>query len=58
VPLATPKRGLIWQFSAPGFPAVLLWVFAKNEADDLTAGQLKRLVGEAEWLTQDFGGKR
>jgi hypothetical protein len=55
------KRGggrVIYWYHSPGFPAVLLWVFAKNEADDLTAAQLKRLVGEAEWLTQDFGGKR
>jgi hypothetical protein len=55
------KRGggrIIYWYHSPGFPAVLLWVFAKNEADDLTAAQLKRLVGEAEWLTHDFGGKR
>jgi hypothetical protein len=55
------KRGggrIIYWYHSPGFPAVLLWAFAKNEADDLTAAQLKRLVGEAEWLIEDFGGKR
>ncbi len=49
---------LVYWYHSPGFPAVLLWVFAKNEADNLTAAQLKRLVGEAEWLIEDFGGKR
>ena len=62
IPLAgRGKRGggrIIYWYHSQGFPAVLLWVFAKNEADDLTATQLKRLVSEAEWLTQDFGGKR
>jgi hypothetical protein len=55
------KRGggrIIYWYHSPGFPAVLLWVFAKNEADDLTAAQLKRLVGEADMLVDDFGGKR
>ena len=50
-------RTIYW-FHSLGFPAVLLWVFAKNEADNLTAAQLKRLVGEADWLIEDFGGKR
>ena len=49
---------IIYWYHSPGFPAVLLWVFAKNEADNLTAAQLKRLVGEADWLIEDFGGKR
>jgi hypothetical protein len=55
------KRGggrIIYWYHSPGFPAVLLWVFAKNEADDLIAAQLKRLVGEADMLVDDFGGKR
>jgi hypothetical protein len=55
------KRGggrIIYWYHSPGFPAVLLWVFAKNEADDLTAVQLKRFVGEADKLIEDFGGKR
>lgn len=49
---------IIYWYHSQGFPAVLLWVFAKNEADNLTAAQLKRLVGEADWLIEDFGGKR
>jgi hypothetical protein len=55
------KRGggrIIYWYHSQGFPAVLLWVFAKNEADDLTATQLKRLVGEADRLIDDFGGKK
>jgi hypothetical protein len=54
------KRGggrIVYWYHSPGFPAVLLWVFAKNEADVLTAVQLKRLVGEADHLIDDFGGK-
>ena len=62
VPLAgRGKSGggrIIYWFHSSGYPAVLLWVFAKNEADNLTAAQLKRLVGEADWLIEDFGGKR
>ena len=49
---------IIYWYHSPGYPAVLLWVFAKNEADSLSAAQLKRLVGEVEWLIKDFGGTR
>jgi hypothetical protein len=49
---------IIYWYHSPGYPAVLLWVFAKNEADNLSAAQRKRLVGEADWLIEDFGGKR
>ena len=49
---------IIYWYQSPGYPAVLLWAFAKNEADNLSAAQLKRLVGEAEWLITDFGGTR
>lgn len=49
---------IIYWYHSPGYPAVLLWVFAKNEADNLTAAQLKRLVDEADWLIDDFGGRR
>lgn len=55
------KRGggrIIYWYHSPGFPAVLLWVFAKNEADDLTAAQMKRLVAEADRLIDDFGGRK
>jgi hypothetical protein len=49
---------IIYWYHSPGYPAVLLWVFAKNEADNLTAAQLKRLVDEADGLIDDFGGRR
>ncbi len=55
------KRGggrIIYWYHSPGYPAVLLWVFAKNEADDLTADQRKRLVAEADLLIEDFGGRK
>jgi hypothetical protein len=55
------KRGggrIIYWYQSQGFPAVLLWIFAKNEADDLTSAQLKRLVSEADKLIEDFGDKR
>ena len=62
VPLAgRGKSGggrIIYWYHSPGYPAVLLWVFAKNEADNLTAAQLKRLVDEADGLIDDFGGRR
>src|SRR5712692_9878846 len=41
------KRGggrVIYWFHSEGFPAVLLWAFAKNEASDLTANQRKQLA--------------
>lgn len=55
------KRGggrIIYWYHSLCYPAVLLWVFAKNEADDLTAVQMKRLVGEADGLIEDFGGRK
>lgn len=55
------KRGggrIIYWYHSRGFPAVLLWVFAKNEADDLTAVQLKRLLDETGQLIEDFGGRK
>ncbi len=62
IPLAgRGKRGggrIIYWFHSPGFPAVLLWVFAKNEADDPTAAQRKRLIEVADLLVEDFGGKK
>jgi hypothetical protein len=55
------KRGggrIIYWYHSPGYPAVLLWMFAKNETDDLTATQLKRLIQEADHLIDEFGGRR
>jgi hypothetical protein len=36
----------------------LLWVFAKNEAADLTNEQRIRLAAVANALLADFGGRR
>ena len=55
------KRGggrIIYWFHSDGFPAVLLWVFAKNEAADLTSEQRSRLAAAANALLTDFGGRR
>ena len=54
------KRGggrVIYWYHSLGYPAVLLWVFAKNEASDLTATQRKLLSEQAAGLLEDFGGK-
>jgi hypothetical protein len=55
------KRGgarVIYWFHSAAYPAVLLWAFAKNEADDLTAEQRKVLARESQRLLEDFGGSR
>jgi hypothetical protein len=41
----------------PGFPAVLLWAFAKNEAADLSPAQNAQVKWIAGRLIEDFGGK-
>ena len=51
------KRGggrVIYWFHNEGYPAVLLWAFAKNEASDLTKVQLLELARVAAELTEDF----
>jgi hypothetical protein len=51
------KRGggrVIYWFHSEGYPAVLLWVFAKNEAADLTPEQRRRLMAIANDLLNDF----
>lgn len=53
------KRGggrVIYWFHSEGYPAVLLWAFAKNETADLTSGQRKQLMAVANALLDDFGG--
>jgi hypothetical protein len=53
------KRGgarVIYWFHSEAYPAVLLWAFAKNEADDLTSQQRKVLMRESQKLLKDFGG--
>jgi hypothetical protein len=60
VPLAgRGKRGggrVIYWFHSDRYPAVLLWVLAKNEAEDLTAEQRKKVAAVAARLLEDFGG--
>jgi hypothetical protein len=45
------KRGggrvIYWYYNA-GYPAVLMWAFAKNEASDLTSAQKKSLVAMSD----------
>jgi hypothetical protein len=51
------KRGgarVIYWFHSDDCPAVLLWVFAKNEADDLTSAQRESLARAAEGLLADY----
>ncbi|GHE80517.1 hypothetical protein GCM10019059_43410 [Camelimonas fluminis] len=51
------RRGggrVIYWFHSDGFPAVLLWAFAKNEASDLTASQKATLAQLGEDLLDDF----
>lgn len=53
------KRGggrVIYWFHSEGYPAVLLMVYAKNTASDLTNAQRKRLAVLTEALLDDFGG--
>lgn len=61
IPLAgRGKRGggrVIYWFHSAGFPAVLLWVFAKNEASDLTAAQREALASASRDLLSDFRKK-
>ncbi len=55
------KRGggrIIYWFHSSAYPVVLLWIFAKNEASNLTADQLRVLSREASALVEDFGGRR
>lgn len=55
------KRGggrVIYWFHSADFPAVLLWVLAKNAASDLTHDQAKRVKVLADSLIEGFGGKR
>jgi hypothetical protein len=55
------KRGggrVIYWFHSEGYPAVLLWAFAKNEASDLTQDQRRRLMAVADVLLSDFGGRK
>lgn len=51
------KRGggrVIYWFYNIGFPAVLMWAFAKNEASDLTPIQYKQLSAAASLHLRQF----
>lgn len=54
------KRGggrVIYWYRSPGYPAALLWVFAKNAADDLTKAQYRMLAGAMDGLLRDYGAR-
>ena len=54
------KRGggrVIYWFYNDGFPAILLWCFAKNAAADLTAVQRKLLMSVTETFLDDYRSK-
>jgi hypothetical protein len=51
------KRGggrVVYGYYNEGYPAILLWGFAKNEADDLSPSQKKQLVSASETFTRQF----
>lgn len=52
------KRGggrvIYWYYNA-GYPAVLMWAFAKNEMSDLSSTQKKQLVNAATFFLGNFG---
>ena len=55
------KRGggrIVYWFHSPDYPTVLMLAFAKNEADDLSSEQKKRLIAAIEGLYEDFGVRR
>jgi len=49
---------VVYWFHSRGYPAVLLWAFAKNEADNLTAAQRNALAAATVDLLQAFGGPK
>jgi len=55
------KRGggrIVYWFHSTDYPAVLMLLFAKNEAADLSAEQRKRLVALGARLAGQLGGER
>ena len=57
--LGRGKRGggrVIYWYHSPGYPAVLIWIFAKNEADDISDRQQKLFAEIGRNLIEDFGG--
>lgn len=54
------KRGggrVIYWYHSEGKPVALLFVFAKNEAEDLSAGRRKLLTRIAAGLNEEVGGR-
>ena len=55
------KRGggrVIYWYHSEAFPIALLWVFAKNEASDLTPDQAGALAKVAAEILSDIGGQQ
>jgi len=55
------KRGggrVIYWYHSEGYPAVLLTVFAKNEASDLTAEERKRFTAVGAAIIEQLGARR
>jgi hypothetical protein len=53
------KRGggrLVYWYHSEGYPAVMLFVFAKNEAGDLSSDQRRRLAAIGEAIVGQLGG--
>jgi hypothetical protein len=51
------KRGggrVIYWYYNEGYPAILMWAFAKNEASDLSPTQKKTLAAMSETFTSHF----
>jgi len=58
--LGRGKRGggrVIYWYHSQGYPAVLLIVFAKNQADDLTAEQRRRFAAIGAAIIDQLGAK-
>lgn len=55
------KRGggrVVYWYHSEGYPAVLLFVFAKNEASDLTGDQRRRFAATGEAIVGELGVRR
>lgn len=55
------KRGggrVIYWYHSEDYPAVLLFVFAKSEADDLSSERRKAYARMTAALIEDFGGRK
>jgi len=53
------KRGggrVVYWFHSERFPAMLMFVFAKNASQDLSSAERKALIRAIDGLVEDFGG--